>query len=403
MKRLLAISILLAAAFTSALGQNNPYEIDDGCYEYFRMAEALVGDTSSEAFEYANAALLKKAIETGDEKARTLHYVGKQKRATRLARNMENREAANDLVDRQRKETTAIARETGYMQYYYYAYVLCQTYYVNTKQEIKAQTLLQEMMETATREGDPYGVWQSHSYLAALYQRQNDIFNARRHLQHAVEIYESTEDKTIRRQSISRHYCDLADTYKNGSDSARYYYAMAEKEAKTHLDTVRFMYYKAQTAALDHQVGAYRRYRDFCLGDGAFPSMVTGGEHLFAGADAILQGAPKDSIIALATRTNVRKQRIYLRELAIAWDREDIAAWLGSNIIVTFYSDIRLLNDLKMGELTTAIEHRQLTIGMEKLRRTNLLLWIALGITGAALLALLAALLLRNRKKTHTK
>lgn len=83
MKRLTVILAVIAATFLPARGQNNPYGIDDTCFEYFRMAESLVPDLESDAFDYANEALLKRAQAVGDEKARTLHYVEKLKRTTR--------------------------------------------------------------------------------------------------------------------------------------------------------------------------------------------------------------------------------------------------------------------------------------------------------------------------------
>ena len=213
MKRLIIISAVLAFVFAPAMAQNNPYGVDDQCYEYFRMAESLINDLSNDAFNYANEALLKRATEVGDEKARTLHYVEKLKRECRVARLMENREEANARVEALRTETVSVALETGYTQYLYYAYSLSETYYVNTRQEVHAQAQLQDMLEIATQRGDEYGLWESHVYLAMLYQHQNDYFNTRKHLRIALSIFDSSEDESIRRQSVSRMCCDLSDTY----------------------------------------------------------------------------------------------------------------------------------------------------------------------------------------------
>ena len=399
MKRLTTILIFVFSALSPVLGQNNPYGIDDTCYEYFQIAETMVSDTESDAFDYANNALLKAAEECGDEKARTLYYVGKLKRASRLARAMDDREAGNQLVEHQKEETMAVARATGYMQYFYYAYSLCQTYYVNTNQNVHAQALLQEMMDVSAREGNEYGIWQSHSYLSTLYHRQNDMFNSRRHLLRAIEIYDSTEDETIRRQSITRQCCDMADTYPAGADSARYYYRKAEENAKTHLDSLRVIYYKAQLAAFDHEIKGYQHYRDHCLSDHLFASMIAAGDYFFASLDAIMDGAEKNTIFEKANQVNLRQQMLFLRSLAIEYKREDVASWMGSKIIHTFYADISLLNNMKMEEMSTAIQYRQMTIELDRQKKRNRGLWLAFAFVSAALIASLVALFIQNKKQ----
>lgn len=379
--------------------QNNPYAIDDECYEYFLLAESLVSDTSSEAFEYANGALLKRATEVGDEKARTIYYVEKLKRGGRLSRIMDDRAAANARMESLLKETTNIAMETGYIQYFYYAYSLCQNYYVNTQQEARAMTLLQEMLDIATSRGDEYGIWQSHGYMAAMYQLQNDLLNARKHLRKAVGIFDSSEDKTLRRQTVSRQLSDLADTYIVGSDSARFYYLRSEEAAKTHYDTLRVTYYKAQLAALDQRIPEYHKYRDNCLADYTFENHVNKGAGFFSCVDAILEGAPRDTVIARTIRLESRQQLLFLRYLAISCKREDVVSWMGTRIILNFYADISRLNDAKMEEMSAAIHHHQATMDLDRQKSINLKLWIALGVLAAALLAAIAALLYEKKNK----
>ncbi len=398
MKHRLLISALLSLFALNVAAQTNPYGIDDKCYEYFRMAESLVPDTSNDAFDYANDALLKRAQEVGDEKARTIHYICKLKRVIRFAREMKDRAEGNETVENQKKETVAIALETGYLQYFYYSYVLCQNYYINTKQEVHAMALLNEMMDIALKNEDEYGIWQSHTYIAALYYHQNDILNARKHLQRAVKLFENSTDETLRRQSITRHCCDLADTYTAGADSSRFYCRDAEEAAKTHQDTLRSMYYKARLSAMDKDMTTYRHYRDICLSDSEFAPMITGGEWLFSRTDAILQGAPRDSVIVRASKVNVRQQMLYLRDLSIASKREDVAAWMGSRIVSTFYSDIYALNNMKMEELSSSVHQRQLSLALQRQKRISRMLGLFAGVLVAALLAALSALYLRKQK-----
>ena len=401
MKRLIIISAVLAFVFAPAMAQNNPYGVDDQCYEYFRMAESLINDLSNDAFNYANEALLKRATEVGDEKARTLHYVEKLKRECRVARLMENREEANARVEALRTQTVSVALETGYTQYLYYAYSLSETYYVNTRQEVHAQAQLQDMLEIATQRGDEYGLWESHVYLAKLYQHQNDYFNTRKHLRIALSIFDSSEDESIRRQSVSRMCCDLSDTYETGTDSSRLYIRKAEDFAKLHYDSLRVNYYKAQLAAFDRKVAEYRRYRDYCLNDHEFADHIKYGDLLLSTADALLEGAPRDTVIAHAKKVNGRPQMLFIRSLAIACQREDIATWMGSRIIVTFYSDISNLNDMKMEEMSASINQHHFKMELERQKSIKRMLLIALCVVGAALLAALAALFKKKNNKQH--
>ena len=83
MNRLILSALILFLAATAAIAQNNPYDIDDECYKYFSQAEAAVNDLASDDFEKANESLLQTALSKGDQKARTLYYVGQLKRASR--------------------------------------------------------------------------------------------------------------------------------------------------------------------------------------------------------------------------------------------------------------------------------------------------------------------------------
>ena len=86
MKHFLATIVFFLATLLPLAAQNNPYEIDDECYKYFREAELEVANVASDAFEKANAKLLETAVRKKDEKARTLYYVGALKRASRVGR-----------------------------------------------------------------------------------------------------------------------------------------------------------------------------------------------------------------------------------------------------------------------------------------------------------------------------
>lgn len=401
MKRLTVILLLLLAAVCSVRAQNNPYGIDNVCYEYFQICEGLVGETSNDAFEIAAAAFAKRAQEVGDRKALAILSTCKLKRTIRFAREAADRDKANESVEKQRRETMAVAQESGNTQYFYYAYELTQTYYINTRQEIHAQNLLAEMMDHAARNNDEYGLWQSQRYIAMLYLRQNDIYSARKYLRSVVDTWGKSSDSRIRRQSMTRPYCDLADTYHRGSDSARFYYNKAEETALTGPDTLRIIFYKAQLAALDGQFDKYKAYRDFCLEDDSFRVAFTGGVQTFRCIDALLADKPLNELTAEASRVGVRQQMIYLRDLAISRNRQDVAAWLGTNIISTLYADINRLNRLKIEETSAMMNDSQMKMMASRQKRVQTWLWIAVGLLAAGLAAAIAALKTeKNKNKT---
>jgi len=388
MKRPVCIAVLICSTLISVFAQNNPYSIDDTCYEYYKMADKLVVDTNTDAFEIANNALLQRAQEVGDEKARTLFYVEKLKRVIRFARIEEDHQIGNEMVEKQRRETQQVSRETGFLQYFYYAQTIVQTYYINTRQEIHAMALLREMMDIAAREQNEYGLWQSNIYVAILYQRQNDIINARKHTRNAIDIYDNSSDPTIRRQSITRQCCDLADFYHDNPDSARFFIRKAEETSLTHADTLRFRYYKALFAALDKDTETYSKHRDFCLSDQFMENMVAGSTNVLAYVDAILTKAPFEAVVPLAQQVKSRPSMLYSRNLALAYNREDVARWIGSFIIATLYHDLSALNDIKTEEMSAMMHDSRLNLQIERQRTQLLGLWIAIAVMAVALLAL---------------
>lgn len=404
MKRLtLCISAIILLALPSLRAQDNPYSIDNVCYEYFQICEALVGETSNDAFEIAAGAFLKRAQEVGDKKALAILSTCRLKRTIRFAREMGNLDKANESVEKQRRESMSVSLESGYIQYFYYAYELTQTYYINTGQEIHAQNLLSEMMDYAARNNDEYGMWQSQRYIAMLYQRQNDLFNARKYLKRVIDIWDNTSDPWIKRQSLTRQSCDLADTYYRGSDSARLYYNKAEQTALTAPDTLRFTFYKAQLAALDGKMDEYRQHRNYCLSAPSFRASFPGGANMFDSIDAIIAGKPLESFTPNASKVKARQQMIYLRDLAISRNRQDLAAWLGTSIISTLYQDINRLNNLKMEEMSAMMQNSQMRFEASRQRRIRTWMWVAIGLLAAGLGVALAALYKEKNKTKHIK
>ena len=325
MKRFVLVCLCLLAALWPSAAQNNPYEIDDVCYAILQRVEAVVDDPAAEDFDEINADLLATAIERGDTKAQTLYYVFALRRICRVGVNvpMEQRLQMNRQVDEAFDKLREVAREMGYTQYYYYSYDLAQNYYFDSRQITAAFDLLDEMLKESEQENNDYGEWQALRFLAQMYMQQGDIVNSRLYLLQALELYAESKDPDVRRQPVTRTYCDLADTYDFAEDSSRLFYNRAAEAARAHLDTLRCSYYQAQIAAFDKDVAEYERKRDYCLNDSAFRSFFRTGEELFACVDAVVHNARPSQ--ALMDTLALPRQQLFLGRLAAQWGQYDIS------------------------------------------------------------------------------
>ena len=317
-KFLTTILLLTAAAGLAVRAQDNPYAIDNECYKYFAEAETAVEFLDTDEFETANSRLLSTAIEKKDEKARTLYYVGQLKRISRLGRAAPDSERMywNEQVDKAMAELQSVAKETGYIQYYYYSFDLAQNYYFNSGQQIRGTQLLTKMMEDSRNAGDEYGMWQSLRYISALYGNMNDYINLRGALMEVIRIYTESKDPFVRRQSMTRSFCDLADTYPVGSDSARMYYDEGSKYASTHFDTLRVNYYYAQLAALDKKTGEYRKLRDWCMAEKAFIPLFRSADIMFDCTDKILDRRFRAEDMGKLDSLKLNQQLAFINTLA---------------------------------------------------------------------------------------
>ena len=325
MKRFVLACLCLLAAVWPSAAQNNPYEIDDVCYAILQRVEAVVDDPAAEDFDVINADLLATAVERGDTKAQTLYYVFALRRICRVGVNvpMEQRLQMNRQVDEAFDKLREVARGMGYTQYYYYSYDLAQNYYFDSRQITAAFDLLDEMLKESEQENNDYGEWQALRFLAQMYMQQGDIVNTRFYLLQALDLYAESKDPDVRRQPVTRTYCDLADTYDFSEDSSRLFYNRAAEAAQAHLDTLRCSYYQAQIAAFDKDVAEYERKRDYCLNDSAFRSFFRTGEEFFACVDAVVHNARPSQ--ALMDTLALPRQQLFLGRLAAQWGQYDIS------------------------------------------------------------------------------
>lgn len=404
MKKLILILSLLALVLP-AQAQKNPYQIDDECYSYFRISEQNMDNFESDEFETAVQALLESSLRKKDAKAQTIYYVEILKRMSHEAQYKRNKDISswdsgmwNSKVEDARETAQRISKATGYMQYYYYASELCQTYYFNTQQDTHAAEMLTSMMEEAKETGDEYALWKSLMSLSKLYLRMSDIVNTQKCLLQVVKIFETSQDATIRRQSMSMQYCDLADTYPVASDSARMYYGKAADCRVSLMDSVRVAYYGAQLDAWDNNLPEYRNKRDYCLSKPVFHSTIRSGKVVFNCIDNILAGHSA-SIEKDIRSLYYRQQMGFLAGFASTRGQWETSARILSLLSSRLYGDISRINNQRLEQLTAHYETSRLETELEKANRKAHRAMIYAGVLLLILLAGAAALLLERKKK----
>ncbi len=347
----------LAGSVAPLAAQNNPYAIDDECYKYFQQAELLVG---KEGFEEVNNALLRTAITKDDKKAQTLYYVVRLKNATRL---IPNHTYTTEQQDREilqyMEDLKEVADKFGYPQYFYYAYEIAQNFFYNHDKIIRTMELVQELQQVATQRKDAYGLWMSQRYMVSLYVAQSDYISAKTYIQKAIKIYEESKDPVIRRQSPSRLYCDLADTYIIGSDSLKINIHKAVKAATLHLDSLRCTYYLAKIAAYEKDAANYRRCRDYCLSDPQIGTISATAPLMFKTLDAIMEGRFDANVINSLSVARVREIK-YLANVAEVYGYEGQGFEIERLLVQKFERHIAEANMSKITELDARLGNAEL-------------------------------------------
>ena len=392
--RSITCALLLLALPLRAASQNNAYAIDDECYTYFRQAEGLVGKTG---FREANDKLLRLAREKGDTKAETLYYVEELKNLTRFPSGIDNDAKVEDA----HKRLKQVAKDFGFSQYFYYAYQLAETYYYNNGKVAKSFALAQEMHQQAVADNDEYGIWSGDKYLASIYIDQDDFVSAKEYLLEAIELYHKTEDPTIRRQSPTRLYCDLADTYPVGHDSVGVFVSKGYELSKVHLDTLRCAFYRSKLAILEDNVPLYEKYRDYCLADPLITQISGSAQNFFSFMDDVIAGkiyGREDEIIKL---NKVREIKV-LANVCERRGLEDFAFSLEKKLVQKLEKRFSDINQSRLSELNVSMGKAALSADLatteNELSRVSKMVILLLGLLLAASLLFSLIYILNHRK-----
>ena len=388
MKGLLRI-ILLLVAVSSAIktsAQNNPYGIDDECYALFQKAENLAGVVSDEEFNLVNDSLLQTALAKGDNKAEVIHYVERLKHLKSGPFSNEER------VLKAFEELKAIALSYGYRQYFYYAYELVQNFYYNNGRPNTSIELLQEMQAYAIEQNDAYGMWSSSRYMVLLYTAMNDYVTAKKYILEGIRVYNETDDPTVRRQSITTAYCELANTYPVLSDSMRINIDKAYEVSMNHNDTLRCIFYMAVIAALDKDVSRYTALRDRCLTDGQLHRISVTAKNMFHLIDEIIEGTiNNEDLDDIEALSKIREMK-FVVNIAELYGYENAAFRLEKRLMELMELNFARSNQLNMAELDAKMGNKVLTANLaqksQQLAHTTLILTIVVTVVLLGLLAL---------------
>ncbi len=337
------ISVLAALAMAlpvSLSGQNNPYELNDECYSYFIKADRLAG---KDGFEEANSDFLRAALENSDKKSQVLYYVLKLKDCTRRT------DISGEDVLEIHEQLKDISLRMGYKQYFYQSYEFAKNYFFNNRQHLKTLELINEMQVIAAEQDDDYGKWASAMEMAAIYGNYGDRGTQRKYLKKMLELYEETEDPTVKRQSLAAAYIDFANTYPPRSDSLRLFIQRAWSEAKTPNDSLRLAYESAKVGALNLDRKEYEKWRDVFRA-----SPYKGSTSRYAGPvlnilDDLFAGtlAPADGRLYSLPVQDART----IAKVAEKMGRHDIAEPMKDYCLDTKNADFSHLLDMQLTEL----------------------------------------------------
>ena len=357
MKRIWSVIVLLAAAITLG-AQNNPYEVDDDCYALFKEAELLEGKTG---FDQANAALLSMAVEKNDPKAQTLYYVERLKHAIALLQNKEaTTQKEDDKVLQHMEDLKRVSTDLGQSQLYYYAYDITQGYFYDHGKLFQTMELVKDMHEQAVARNEPYGIWMGNRYIIALYIAQNDYISAKKYIKEAIRVYETTDDPTIKRESASRLYCDMSDTYPIGNDSVPYYLAKADAARMQHMDTLRCEYHHAKLAAYQRDVKRYEAARDYCLADPYLPHISATASKMFGYIDKLVYGEKIEEFDFVTMSRHLREVK-YIANIAEEYGRKELAFKIEKNLVAYEERALASANQSKLTEIEAKMGNDVLT------------------------------------------
>ena len=349
--------LVMAFATTSVcFAQNNPYQIDDECYKYMTEADRLIGKPG---FDEQNEALLRTALLKEDKKAEVLHYVEKLRDNTRRP------EADEQQVLESQARLKEIAERYDYMQYYFQSYQFVKNYYYNNGKRLRALDVLLEMQQLAIAKDNEYGKWLSDGELASIYLNFGAGKAARSNLARLIDIYNNTDNPTIRRQSLSNYYLNYAEAFAVDVDSVEIYVNMAWKAAKIETDSVRCARETAKIQAMKGNRSEYAKYRDICLSSDNINAIGRYTGFLFSCIDEIFDGTFNHDQKEIYTGISINNIRV-LSCVAEATGQYKLAGYLKNICLDGKEKELNDLLDMNLSEMEAKYKNNELSATIEE-------------------------------------
>jgi len=219
---LIAVCSMLYLSGADSFAQNNPYSINDQCYQYFLSAESNFN--SSKALEYCSQ-MREHALSVNDSKAEVMSYVIEMEY---YSNHLDKEDEFLSVVETVKKEAT----DKGFPNYYYYAFSKQVKFLLSKGESITALYVAESMLEDAETTGNKFGLRTSYYIMADIYKNRGDIPGARRCYNQAVKysITDNNEDLMDILLAKSQTYGNL--------DSALFYINRAKKYMVSPNDTL---------------------------------------------------------------------------------------------------------------------------------------------------------------------
>lgn len=355
--RSLLLCLVMALATASlCYAQNNPYQIDDECYKYMTEADRLIGKPG---FDEQNEALLRTALLKEDKKAEVLYYVEKLRDIARRP------EAGEQQVLESQARLKEIAERYDYMQYYFQSYQFVKNYYYNNGKRLRALDVLLEMQQLALAKDNEYGKWLSDGELSSIYINFGAGKSARKNLARLIDIYNNTDNPTIRRQSLCNYYLNYAETFAVDVDSVEIYVNKAWKSAKVETDSVRCAREKAKIEAMKGNRNEYTRYRDICLSSDNINAIGRFTGILFSYIDELFDGSFSHTDREIVTGIPANDIRV-LSCVAEATGHYRLAGNLKNLCLDVKETELIGLLDLNLSEMEAKYKNNELSDTIEE-------------------------------------
>lgn len=180
----LLFPMLLCLLCNLPVRAENKFNIDDGLYAMYERAHRL---RASEACLAIGDSMLAEARRIGDKKAECVALTI----PLRYYYHQGPPEAFAESCDKLRET----AKETGYMQYYHYAYEMQTTDFINKNKIREAEELLGVMRDEVIAAQDYYGLALCYTAMGNLYYQRRGFRVALKYYDQALELYEAQTEQ----------------------------------------------------------------------------------------------------------------------------------------------------------------------------------------------------------------